>query len=83
MSSHHPINEAEKLLVVRMNSRGYNVKNIVDATGYGSSTVYRILAKHRDTGDVVTRKFPAGRKRKLGAADVQVHVMLHMLALHQ
>jgi len=39
--------------------------------GYGSSTIYRILAKYRDTGDVITCNLPVGRKRKLGATDVQ------------
>lgn len=82
MSSRHLyIHEAEKRMVVHMSSRGYNVKDIVGATGYGTSTIYRILAKHRDTGNVVTRNHPVGRKRKLGATDVQVRAVLHMLAL--
>jgi transposase len=73
MTSHPHITEIEKLMIVRMNTRGYTVKDIACATGYGSSTIYRILAKHRDTGNVVTRNLPAGCKRKLSATDVQVY----------
>ena len=73
MTSHPHINEIEKLMVVRMNSRGYTMKDIACVTGYGSSTLYRILANHRDTGDVVTRNLPVGCKRKLSATGVQVY----------
>jgi transposase len=81
MSCHPFIHEAEKSMMVCMNGRGYSAKDIATATGRADSTIYRILAKHRNTGSVVTHNLPIGRRRTLGIVDVQVCVMYHSLSL--
>jgi len=75
-STHPYIHEAEKFTMVRMHDRGCSAKDSADATGRGYTTVCRALAKHRTTGSVVTRNWPVGRKRILGALDVQVSTLV-------
>ena len=61
MSCHPYIHEAEKRMMVSMNGRGYSAKDIADATGRADSTIYRMLAKHRNTGNVVMHNLPIVR----------------------
>lgn len=78
--SHPYIHEAEKHTIVRMNQRRCSTQDIIDATGRAKTTVYRILAMHRATGDVVVRNLPLGRRRALSALDSQV--CISYTALH-
>ncbi|KAF8811482.1 hypothetical protein BYT27DRAFT_7023783, partial [Phlegmacium glaucopus] len=67
---YHYIPEAEKQLVLRMSHRGMTVKEIMNATGMGRMTIFRIKSNWKHTGRVIHTSLENGRPRILSSLEV-------------
>jgi transposase len=56
----HYIPEAQKRLVLTMSLRGMTVEDIIEATGMGRSTIFRIKSNWKCTGRVIRKSLENG-----------------------
>ena len=72
--TYHYIPEAKKQLVLRMSLRGMTVKKIMNATGIGQMTIFRIKSNWKHTERVICISLENGRPRILSSLEVSVCV---------
>ena len=65
--TYHFIPEAKKQLVLRMSLQGMTVKEIMNATGMGRMTIFRIRSNWKCTGRVICTSLKNGRPRILSS----------------
>jgi transposase len=62
-------------VIVRLRESGLSAKEISSRLDRGESTVFRILALHRKTGDIIARNLACGRPRKLDMHSILVRTV--------
>ena len=77
--TYHYIPEAQKQLVLTMFLRGMTTEDIMDATGMGKTTIFRIKRNWKRTGRVVQKSLEHGRPRVLSSLEVSVCALQRLM----